>query len=113
MARFHYYLDIVLEAPLLLGVVLTGTVLLLQTQPDAALWVKVAAGLGAVVSNVVCVVVVIRRDRAAVRDGDLGALRDCRAGCSALRSRACRSACSRSTSAVIVPAGGEAAGTAG
>lgn len=74
MARFHYYLDIVLEVPLLLGVVLTGTVLLMQTQPDAALWVKVAAGLGAVASNVVCVVVVIRRNRAATSDGDVGAL---------------------------------------
>ena len=74
VARFHYYLDIFLETPLMMLVVLTGMVLLLRTQPNVALWVKVAAGLGAVASNAACVVFVIRRNTIALADANPGSL---------------------------------------
>ena len=65
VARLHHLIDVYVEAPVLVAVVGTGTVLLTRTAPDALLWTKVALGLGAVGANAACVVVVVRRGRAA------------------------------------------------
>ncbi len=65
-ARLHYWTDLYFEIPLLSLVVLTGVVLLVGTQADALLWVKVGCGLGAVAANAVCVLVVFRRNGVAL-----------------------------------------------
>jgi hypothetical protein len=65
-ARFHFWMDMLIEAPILIGVVVTGTLLLLRVPLDAALAVKSAAGLLAVGANAACMVVVVRRARPGV-----------------------------------------------
>jgi hypothetical protein len=74
-ARMHYWTDLFIEIPLLTSVVVTGLILLMSTQADALLWVKVACGLGAVAANAVCVAVVFRRNRMALAGGGAVALR--------------------------------------
>jgi len=65
VARFHHVIDLYVELPLLAGVVLTGSILLVDAQPDARLWTKVGFGLGAVATNLACVYPVVRRGREA------------------------------------------------
>ncbi len=65
VARFHYWIDVLVELPLLAGVLVTGAVLLSEARLDALLWVKVGAGLGAVAANGACAVAVIARQRLA------------------------------------------------
>ncbi len=71
--RQHFWLDLLVEAPLLLGVLVTGALLTLRSLPLTSLHaLKVGAGLVAVAANVYCVAVVVRRyvaraDRVAVR----------------------------------------------
>src|SRR3990172_4422288 len=62
-AKFHYWFDLCVEGPLLMGVLVTGGLLLRGRELDTLLVVKVAAGLGAVLANLYCVGVVIRRAR--------------------------------------------------
>lgn len=63
-ARFHYWMDLFVEIPLLLGVVLTGGVLFGRAGWSPLLGIKAACGLAAVAANVMCVVMVIRRSKA-------------------------------------------------
>lgn len=62
--RLHYWIDLLVEAPLVLAVVLTGVLLLLTTDPITPLHVvKIAFAAVAVTVNIFCIVVVIRRGR--------------------------------------------------
>jgi drug/metabolite transporter (DMT)-like permease len=64
-------IDLFVELPLLIGVVITGAVLLLKTPAiDASLWAKVLLGLGAVALNVGCAFAVILRRRTGKKGGD-------------------------------------------
>ena len=73
VASNHYWIDLLLEVPVALIVLVTGLVLLRDAEPSAALVVKVAAGVIAVAVNVLCLVPVIRR-RVAADAGDLAAV---------------------------------------
>jgi hypothetical protein len=63
-ARLHYWIDLTLELPTVLGVLATGFALLARSGPlTPSLEVKVAAGLLAILGNLSCVVAVILRRR--------------------------------------------------
>jgi len=71
--RLHYWIDLLVEAPLVLAVVVTGVWLLFLTDPITRLHlVKVAFAGAAVAVNVFCIAVVVRRrrrlDRSAAED---------------------------------------------
>ena len=62
--RLHYWIDLLVEAPLVLAVVATGVSLLVLTDPLTPLHlVKVGFAGGAVAVNVFCIAVVVRRGR--------------------------------------------------
>lgn len=62
--RFHYWIDLLVELPLIIGVLATGTVLVVVTWPATALQVvKICCGLVAVSANLACIVIVLRRKR--------------------------------------------------
>lgn len=70
-ARFHFWIDVLVEIPLLAGVVVTGALLLARVSPPSPLHLlHVAAGLAAVAANSCCVVLVIRRYRRLGRSSD-------------------------------------------
>lgn len=62
-AAFHYYVDLFVELPVLLGVAATGLLLLRGRSFDARLAWKVGCGLAAVTANLVCIAFVIARER--------------------------------------------------
>ncbi len=63
-AQVHYWMDLLVEAPLLAGVLATGGWLAARAWPPGTLLtLKMAAGLVAVMINAYCVVAVIRRKR--------------------------------------------------
>ncbi len=65
VAKLHHLVDLYVEGPALLAVVVTGTFLLLRVAAaggaDLALGLKIGLGLGAVGANVFCVRIVIQR----------------------------------------------------
>lgn len=69
--RLHYWIDLIVEAPLVLAVVVTGGILLITTQSITPLHlVKVGFASAAIAVNIYCIVVVIRRGRGLDRRGD-------------------------------------------
>ncbi len=63
-ARVHFWMDVLVELPLLVLVLATGTWLTAQAWPLGSLRaLKVACGLAAVVANLACVGVVVARYR--------------------------------------------------
>lgn len=60
--RYHYWIDLLVELPLVIGVVASGLVLVTLTWP-LGLWavVKILCAGVAVGANVVCIVLVLRR----------------------------------------------------
>lgn len=69
--RLHYWIDLLVEAPLVLAVVVTGGILLLTTSPVTPLHlVKVGFAGAAVAVNVFCILVVVRRGRNLDRQSD-------------------------------------------
>lgn len=58
---FHYYIDIFVEGPLLLGVLLTGSILAWSIKLTALHYIKITAGLTAITMNFICIVLVIKR----------------------------------------------------
>ena len=61
---FHYWIDLLVELPVLCGVVGSGLVLAAMAWPLSALhWVKIAGAAGAVAANGICIVLVLRRQR--------------------------------------------------
>ena len=68
--RFHYWIDLLVELPLVLAVVATGTVLALSLDELSGLhWIKIVFGSTAVAVNLFCIAVVVRRGRRLDRDG--------------------------------------------
>ena len=73
--RFHYWIDLLVELPLVLGVIATGSALLLLTDPVTPLHlVKIGFGGTAVAINLFCIVVVVKRGRRLDRCVDDGPL---------------------------------------
>jgi hypothetical protein len=61
-AEIHFWLDVILELPLIAGVIATGAVLLARGwPPDARHALKLALAGAAIATNLYCVGVVIRR----------------------------------------------------
>ena len=69
-ARVHYYIDLFCEAPTLVAVVVTGTALALSTPLTTLHWIKIVAGLLAVLANAWCISVVVARHRQLKRATD-------------------------------------------
>jgi ABC-type spermidine/putrescine transport system permease subunit II len=62
--RLHYWIDLLVEAPLVMAVVVTGASLLYLTSPITPLHLlKVGFATAAVAVNIFCIVVVVRRGR--------------------------------------------------
>lgn len=63
-AKVHYWIDLILELPLILGVLTTGTLLALRHLPLPPLYfLKIGSGLLAIGFNLYCVGLVILRYR--------------------------------------------------
>jgi uncharacterized membrane protein len=65
LARLHKRVDFYVELPALTGVLITGVWMVHTAQPSMLLHTKIALGLLAIVANLYCVWVVLRRERAA------------------------------------------------
>ncbi len=61
VAKLHFRIDVLLEAPLLVGILVTGIVLLAGTPWTTLLAIKVAGALVVILANAACIVVVVRR----------------------------------------------------
>ena len=73
--RFHFWIDLLVELPLVLAVVATGITLLFLTDPlTPLLFLKVGFGGSAVAINLFCIAVVIRRGRHLECGADDGSL---------------------------------------
>jgi hypothetical protein len=73
--RFHYWIDLLVELPLVLAVIATGAGLWFLTDPVTPLHlVKIGFGCCAVAVNLFCIVVVVKRGRRLERDADDGPL---------------------------------------
>jgi len=73
--RFHYWIDLLVELPLVLAVIGTGATLLVLTQSvTPLLMVKVSLGGAAVLVNLFCIIVVVRRGRGFERSTDEASL---------------------------------------
>ena len=69
--RFHFWIDLLVELPLVLGVIATGVALFFLTDPLTPLHlVKIGLGGAAVAVNLFCIVVVVKRGRRLSGDGD-------------------------------------------
>jgi hypothetical protein len=74
--RFHYWIDLLVELPLVLAVITTGVALLWLADPVTPLHlVKIGLGGATVAVNLFCIVVVVKRGRRLQRDADDGPLR--------------------------------------
>lgn len=61
MARLHIRVDLFIEIPAFVMVLVTGVLMLAQTPPSTALLIKVVCGLVAIATNVICVALVFKR----------------------------------------------------
>ena len=68
LATLHKRVDIFIETPAFLCVLVTGAVMLAGTQPTLLLKLKISAALIAIVANVYCVYLVFERERAALAE---------------------------------------------
>jgi hypothetical protein len=69
--RFHYWIDLLVELPLVLAVIATGAGLFFLTDPVTPLhWAKIGLGGATVAVNLFCIVVVVKRGRRLEGDGD-------------------------------------------
>ena len=73
--RFHYWIDLLVELPLVLAVIATGIALLFVIETVTPLHlVLIGFGGAAVAINLFCIVVVIKRGRRLERHADDGSL---------------------------------------
>jgi len=73
--RFHYWIDLLVELPLVLAVIATGAALFFLTDEVTPLHlVKVGLGGAAIAVNLFCIMVVVKRGRQLVRNSDDGPL---------------------------------------
>jgi hypothetical protein len=69
--RFHYWIDLLVELPLVLAVIATGAALFFLTDPVTPLHVvKITLGGTAVAVNLFCIVVVVNRGRRLIGDAE-------------------------------------------
>ena len=69
--RFHYWIDLLVELPLVLAVIATGGALFFLTdEVTPLLLVKIGLGGAAVAVNLFCIVVVVKRGRRLEGDGE-------------------------------------------
>lgn len=61
VADLHFRIDMLVEAPLLAAILVTGALLLSQASWSLLLAVKVAGGLAVIGANAYCIVVVVQR----------------------------------------------------
>ena len=60
--RYHFWIDLLVEMPLILAVIATGLTLAVLAWPISALhWVKIGCASAAVSANLVCVALVVQR----------------------------------------------------
>lgn len=65
-AAMHYWIDLLLELPVIAGILGTGALLAMRAWPlDRLHWLKIGAGLVAIAANLFCAVVVVKRQHAA------------------------------------------------
>jgi hypothetical protein len=74
-SHLHYWIDLALELPALLAVALTGVALAGSVPSSTRLIAKVASGGTAVLANLVCVGLVLRRERLRRQGGSPSDLR--------------------------------------
>jgi hypothetical protein len=67
VAELHFWIDVLVEIPAFLGVLVTGLVLIDGHALSGLLLVKIAFGMAAIVVNALCVLPVVRRRFAAAR----------------------------------------------
>lgn len=61
---FHYWIDLLVELPALVGVVGSGLILTVLAWPLSGLhWIKFACAAGAITANILCIAMVLRRKR--------------------------------------------------
>ena len=73
--RFHYWIDLLVELPLVLAVTATGVALAVSVDRLTPLhFVKLAFGAAAIAVNLFCIAVVVRRGRRFEREADDGPL---------------------------------------
>ena len=72
LATLHYRVDLFIELPVFLIVLLTGGAMLHTAQPTPALHVMMGFGLIAILANVYCVWLVIRRRKYALAGDTAG-----------------------------------------
>ena len=73
--RYHYWIDLLVELPMVLAVIGTGaTLLVLRQSVTPLLMVKVFLGGAAVLVNLFCITVVVRRGRGLERSTDEASL---------------------------------------
>lgn len=65
LAELHRRVDLFVEIPAFLAVLLTGTLMVANLNPTPALYTKIAFGALAIIANIFCVRLVLRRTRAA------------------------------------------------
>ena len=62
VARLHFWIDMSLEGPVVLGVLVTGVMLLPRMMPLSGIFqVKIIAGLAAIAVNIYCLILVVQR----------------------------------------------------
>jgi hypothetical protein len=65
-ATMHYWIDLLLELPVLGGILVTGGLLAMRAWPLTRLhWIKIAAALAAIGANLFCAIVVAKCHRVA------------------------------------------------
>ena len=73
--RYHYWIDLLVELPMVLAVIGTGaTLLVLRQSVTPLLMVKVFLGGAAVLVNLFCITVVVKRGRGLERSTDEASL---------------------------------------
>jgi hypothetical protein len=73
--RFHYWIDLLVELPLVLAVIATGVALAVSLDRLTPLHVvKLGFGAAAITVNLVCIAIVVRRGRRLALDPDDGPL---------------------------------------
>jgi uncharacterized membrane protein len=65
LVRLHKRVDLIVEIPAFLAVLVTGAFMLASTTPSSALHAKIGFGLIAIAANIYCVWLVFRRAQAA------------------------------------------------
>ena len=66
LVGLHKRVDLIVEIPAFLVVLITGGLMFASTNPSPALYTKIAFSLTAIVANIYCVWLVFRRAKAAV-----------------------------------------------